>query len=353
VFVAPELAQGPAKLAVIGEYPTRGECESPSRRIASNGGVRMLLRGLRHQGLGRADVHWSNAVLCDCAPKDLAAARKACAPRLAAELTIAAPPAVLALGTLATQSAMQSKRSTPVLKWRGSVSQVSYAPGAAPTWVLPTLGPTFVQRAPKWGRVLEIDVARLARVRRDGFTPPEEQEGRKVIVARTEAELAQALAQAPAEDSGFDVETVGLGPTATALVCFALSDGMTTIVVPWSTGRDGRDPWWPRPARVAAMISAHWATRRVITHNGPAFDHIVARRYGLRIREWGDTLIAAHATEPWLPKGLSHVVTMGVDVAPWKQLEDRTATIERLWTYNARDSLYMMLRWFQLREQLT
>jgi hypothetical protein len=94
----------------------------------------------------------------------------------------------------------------------------------------------------------------------------------------------------------------------------------------------------------------------VITHNGPAFDHVVATRYGIgdweKIR-WEDTLQLAHALESHLPKGLAAVVTRhGIDVAPWKELEDRGVDIERLWIYNGRDCLYTTLLWHAMSERL-
>jgi len=341
----------------------------------------MMMKGLATIGVKRLDVHWTNAVLCDVRHKDLPTARKCCAKRLQAELATAAPPVVMPVGALGARSALLWPKSTPIMKWRGSVSRVNYGvgcsvrepgpdtgsssqrareglqggstpPGAAAAWVLPTVHPAFVMRSPQWGRALEIDVERVGRVMRFGFVEPENENGRRTIIARDDASLREGLrALEAARFIGFDVETVGLGPTSTALVCFGLSDGTTTVVIPWAR-RDGSVLWWPKPQRVAAMVSTLWRSRVVVTHNGPAFDHIVAQRYGLEIAQWDDTLLAAHAIAPELPKNLAHVVTMGIDVPPWKMLEDRGASVERLWHYNARDALYMMLRFAQLRPEL-
>ena len=387
----PEKAPERARLAVVGEQPGRNELEQGRPFIGASG--RMLERGLRTIGLRRSDCHWTNAVPCDCHPRDLPKARKACAKRLREELAATGASVVMPVGKLALHSTLDLRRKPEILKWRGSVSpapwksyaetpatadsaarrspetssgvssrgpvessvsaDASAAPGSAgrgAVWVLPTVHPAFVMRAPKWGPVLEIDVARVGRVLANGFAAPEEDTRRRLLIPKTLDALRSALAAlAPGADVAFDVETVGLGPTRTALVCFGISDGTTTIVVPWSREANGLERFWGFPARALALVNAALASRVVVTHNGPAFDHIVARRYGISIRAWEDTLLAAHATEGHMPKNLAHVVTRGLDVPPWKQLEDRGVDIERLWVYNGRDCLYTILRWLQMK----
>lgn len=365
-FVPPLPAFGKTHLAIVGEGPGRHEVERKEPFVGPSG--RMMMHGVRHElGLGRRDVHWTNAVLCDVRERDLPEARKCCAERLRRELAEAASPVVMPVGAIGARSALLSTRPTPILKWRGSVSRVDYGDStqahgetgngsdtAAAAWVLPTIHPAFVMRARQWGPVFEVDFARVGRVMRNGFTPPEDMPGRQLLIARTMPQLEEALhTMSACDDSGFDVETVGLGPTHTRLVCFCLSDGMTTTIIPWSQGRDGMVAWWQHPSRVAKMVSDFWRERRVVTHNGPAFDHIVAPRYELVINEWDDTLVASHAVTPELPKNLAHVVSMRIDVPPWKLQEDRTADLPRLWVYNGRDGLYMMLSWQQQKVDVT
>lgn len=340
-------------LAVVGEAPGTTEILEGRPFVGPSG--RLMMRELGRIGLQRHQVHWSNAVLCSVRKKDLPVARKCCAERLRQELAAAAPPVVMPVGALGARSGLLATKSTPILKWRGSISRVIYQADKPElsAWVLPTIHPAFVLRAPQWERVLRIDIERARRVAAEGFTPPEEIAGRRFIVARTIQELESALhLMRGSDDSGFDVETVGLGPMLTSLVCFGLSDIHTTVIVPWASRRDGSTPWWPQPAKIAGLVSEFWKPRRVITHNGPSFDHIIAHRYGLQIAEWDDTLIAAHATAPELPKNLAHVVTMGLDVMPWKTQEDRTADLPRLFVYNGRDTLYTILRWAQMRPEV-
>ena len=354
--VPPEkaLTPGRVRLAVVGEVPARQD--AAEGRIFGGGAGRMLGRGLRTLGLARSDVHWTNAVLCDCKPRDWPKARKACAERLRRELAAVAPQAIMPLGPMSLQSSAALPRKPQILKWRGSVSEIELrgANGASRSWVLPTIHPTFVARAPKWGPTLEIDVARVGRVLRDGFVAPEDAPGRRLIVPKTLDALDVALALLePGADVSGDVETVGLGPTRTALVCQGFSDGTTTIVLPHSKASNGIEPFWGFPDRVVERVNNMWAQHRCITHNGPAFDHIVFARYGFKIGKWGDTLLASHATAGHMPKNLAHVVTQILDVPPWKQLEDRGVDIERLWHYNARDCLYTILAWNLLKGQIT
>lgn len=347
--LVPPLPAQPAgtqcRLAVVGEGPGRKEVEQGEPFVSPAG--RMMARGLATLGLRRHEVHWTNAVPCDVRERDLPIARKCCAERLRLELAAAAPPVVVPVGALGTRSALMASRPTPILKWRGSVNRIAYAAETPAAWVLPTIHPAFVMRSRQWGPVLEIDIARVGRIMRDGWIAPEEQPGREIKIARTWEQLEIGLNNLgkPGDLEGFDVETVGLGPTHTRLVCFALSDGKLTLVVPWSKGRDGRDLWWPDGGkRVAAAVTEHWKSRVVLTHNGPNFDHIVGVRYGLYVSAWEDSLVMAHALHPELKKNLATVVTMGLDVAAWKELEMRTGTLEQLHLYNARDTLYTLLR---------
>jgi hypothetical protein len=214
-----------------------------------------------------------------------------------------------------------------------------------------------------WERVFNIDVARVGRLLQlvdagAQWQPPENDPQHRIIIARTRDTLRRALGLLRSGFVSFDVETVGLGPTETALVCFGLSDGNTTVVVPWSLARDGAKPWWSHPREVADEISAAMRRMVIVTHNGPAFDHIVAMRHWLQQRhgiifdKWEDTILAYHDLHSHYPKHLAHVVTQYLDVPPWKQLEDRTADLERLWFYNARDCLYTILAWRPLWAEL-
>lgn len=371
-IIAPEPARSihGAKLSLISDSPSRADLES--RRPFMGGSGNALGRALQAIGLKRGHCHLTSATLCDSGrdPKEIAAAAKICRPRLLAEIIAAAAPVIVPMGSIALANALGTNKKLQISKWRGSVSEVKFG-AAVPAvvqssnqagdpalldagtaaLVAPTIGLDFVRRSPHWQPILEIDFSRLARLLNEGFTPPELQPGRRIIIAKDLDCLAESLDLLASDAVSFDVETVGLGPVETPLVCFGLSDGNLTIVVPWSRGRDGREPWWHGPT-AAELVSSALNSRIMVTHNGPAFDHIVAARYGVRFDQWDDTLLMSHAIRSHLPKNLGHVVTTYCDVGPWKQLEDRTATLERLWTYNARDCLYTAMAYRAMKPEL-
>jgi uracil-DNA glycosylase family 4 len=375
--VPPEPAHGRTKLAIVGEAPGFNELQTGRPFVGRSG--KMLEKGLKYLGLRRSEIHWTNAILCDVRPVDMAVAAKKCRARLQRELREASAPVVMPVGAWGLQGAMNLTKKPQILRWRGSVNQHSYgAPtppeaaaaadtvphvgqgsgGAGVSWICPTVHPAFVMRASAWGPIFEGDLERLGRVLADGFNPPEAHPTRTLVIARTRESLTQALAAlAPRAPIAFDVETVGLGPTETALVCFGVSDGVTTVVVPWSRENNGIEPWWGvGTPDVAREVSAIFASRIVVTHNGPAFDHIVAARYNLKIAEWDDTLLAQHAIAGHMKKNLAHVVTTvgdcALDVPAWKEQEDRGADLARLWHYNGRDVLYTILAWRLMKGQV-
>jgi hypothetical protein len=240
-------------------------------------------------------------------------------------------------------------RPTAIQKWRGSVFG---EPDSSQT-IFPILDAGDATRIERFVSVWQGDWARIGRVIRDGFVPPED--SRVVLIPKSIIELRGALNLLTGDAVGVDVETVGLGPTSTALVCIGLSDGITTVVVPWSHESNGLSCVWSDPGAIAAEISRVFQGRVMVTHNGPGFDHLVLQRYGFTWEGWEDTMLMSHALRGHMPKNLAWVVTTAgggmLDVGPWKQLEDRGADITRLHIYNARDTLYMMLAYRELRKE--
>ncbi len=388
----PESAPHRARLAIVGEAPGPQELEAKRPFIGASG--RIMMNGLRHElSLDRSDVHWTNATLCRPPERLQQACAKACAPRLRAELAAAAPQIVMPVGAWGVASLIHGGRKrVRIQKWRGSVQYIDLSPavarreklpkgrkgakpstateceptaaappGAGPVTpagvsalLMPTLHPAAVMRGrnPLLAPLLELDVER-ARKYLDGapFVPLEDHESHTLVIADREDLLEHSL-RSLGDELGNDVETVGLGPTRTALVCLALSDGSKTVVIPWSRARDGREPYWLRPKRIAKLLTETLAKRLSITHNGPFFDFIGEERYGIIVSRWEDTLLQAHALRSHEPRNLYHVVSRGLDVSAWKEQEDRNADLPRLYRYNAKDTLYTRLRWAQQREEI-
>lgn len=409
--VSPEFAiTGPprVRLAIIGEAPGKNELTERRPFVGRSG--KMLLRGLKTLGLTRGDVHWTNAVLCECPQEHQAAAAKCCRERLRAELAEVNPIVAMPVGAWALGSTLGLSKKPQISKWRGSITPHKFfdpapagnslgtngpgdgvsartpaeseeaatasrtggtstgvqfpgrAGGAATSFVMPTFHPAFLMHDgganAKWGPVVEKDVERVGRVIAHGWVDPFLAPGHQFRVAKNEWGLASLLEQLAPGDIASDCETVGLGPTETDLVCFGMSDGRLTIVVPWSRDKAGRELWWPDPRRIARLVAEAFARRVVVTHNGPAFDHIVYHRYGpldattILEPQWEDTLNAYHALHSHMPNNLAHVATQYLDLPPWKQWESRHASLEELWMYCGRDNLYTILTWQALRAEM-
>lgn len=360
-IVMPQVSQakGRVKLAVVGDNPMYGELKSNTPMAGSP--ADLMARGARHVlGLPRDQIHWTNAVLCECHKDDLAKAAKACGPRLRQELAAIAPEAVLPVGAMALKSTLALKKKPQILQWRGSVTQHAWGESAttSTSLILPMLPPWLAGRSPSLKPIFELDFERVGRVL-ESYRPPEESPKRKLVIAQTRETLTRTLKLMGPVVSA-DVETVGLGPTHTRLVCFGLSDGTITLVIPWARASNGLEPWWGFDGTgVATEILEFFESRAsVVTHNGPGFDHIVLKRYGMWSSniQWDDTLLAQHATNGHLKKNLAFVVTtaggVGLDVPPWKQLEDRGVALDRLWVYNGRDCLYTVLAWMMMKDEV-
>lgn len=340
--VRPEPAARALRLAVVGEGPGQNELREGRPFIGASG--RMLERGLRSIGLSRANVHWTNAVLCDVKEKDLPAARKACEQRLKDELRGVAARVTVPVGAWGLQSALELKKKPQIMKWRGSVSVL---PGDR--YVMPTLHPAFVMRSPLWGKWLEGDIARVGRVLDHGWVPPELAHGHEFSVLRERHELARL--EELGRVVGYDVETVGLGPVTTRLVCLGLSDGKRTFIVPWAKAADGFFGWWGEgQLEVAAELTRVLASRIAVTHNGPAFDHIVSSQHGIHVSQWEDTMVLYNVIDGHMPKRLDHVASTYLDVGPWKTWESRKSTLDELWVYNGRDTLYTIQAYWKMKE---
>lgn len=320
-----------ASLAIVDDAPSSlnfregGHVTGPA--------ARMLQRGFTANDLGPlAATHRTAAVLCECGFKDQAKAAKACGPRLRAELANVGAATVIPLGGLALQRVLGSSAKTPIMKHRGFVHK-----GNRGEWVLPIMHPWRCQQLPKWLPVLEIDVARIGRVVRNGFIPPELRHGHETIYATSPERLAQGLAAlAKGNEVVADVETVGLGPTYTDLVCVGLGNLAVSVVIPWSKGQNGQEPFWINTRNVAKQLTRLLSSRVTVTHNGPAFDHIVMARAGIKVAAWDDTLLQTHVVQGHMPKGLAFLVSVYTDSDPWKSV-DHAASIEQLWRYNGQD----------------
>lgn len=352
-FVPPEPAKRRLRLAVVGEAPGGQEVIEKRPFIGQSG--RLINNTLRYtSGLEREDCHWTNAVLCHIPDRDLAKARKCCAPRLQAELEAAGAETVLTLGAYGLQSTANFSRKPQILRYRGAVIEPSDLDkldetirGEHPAGtIIPTVHPAFTLRSPLWMPIFEADVAKAGRIAQNGYTPPEA-DGRIEVIRSFEQlkELLPTLGEEVAVDIE-TVETVGHNNTkgpdihTNYLTCFVIADEQLSLVIPWSKTLAGQGKYFNgNQPIVEKFVQSELRKRIAVTHNGPAYDHIGLARNGIVLGEWDDTLLAYHVITSHFPKRLEHVVACYLDAPPWKKF-DHGNDLKKLWEYCGRDGLY-------------
>jgi uracil-DNA glycosylase family 4 len=344
-------ANGKPRLIIIGEGPgsvevNRGECF-----IGPSG--RMLNGVLRQVGFDRAEAHISNATLCKPErDSDVKEAIPRCAPRLARELSQLDPAVpILALGAPATRVTLGK---AGIMKARGFVwhspkiretalravdRRIEKAKAALETAtkktkaklemsltkaldsaallharallagrvVIPSIHPAFVLRgADGHLPLLRIDIDRAVRWARKPF--PLVDKGPYQVVTTVKA--ARAALASFSKTVVVDIETDGVDPTTAEMTCVGICDvgDVRKAVL--------LDPW---KKAFIPLVRAFLKNRTVVTQNGPQFDTIVLRRYGIHFGKNEDTLVAHHAFASHLPKSLAHMGSVYTDTGPWKQ----------------------------------
>lgn len=334
---------GRPELAIVGEAPGQTEVQQGAPFVGPSGQV--LDRILSAIGVEREEVLWTNAALCEpTREKELRKAAKLCSERLQRELE--GVQHVIPVGGYALQSVLRLPRKPSILKWRGFV-----VPDGGRV-ITPTIHPAFMLRSPLWSDVIGLDFARIRRIRREGFLPPEKLHGRTRVLVKSVEALRRETAKL-GQVIALDVETTEEPATENQLICFSMTDGdgAHTVVVPWSLDAGGNGLFFgPRQSEVVDIMNEVLATRVAVTHNGPSFDHIVLARYGIEVGEWEDTLIAHHAFASHMPQRLSHVVSIYCDTTAWK--EEREDSMRDLYRYNGRDTLYTALAWKAMQPDL-
>lgn len=341
-----------AKIMIVGEAPGAVEVEVGYPFSGPTG--RATNQILKRIGVSREQATWTNAVLCQpCKESELRHARSFCLERFQVEVEKADPKWVISLGGYSLHSALDTRRKPRITECRGTIVRQK-TPSGDIRLVMPTVHPAYVMRAPLYESVIINDFERIERVIKEGYVPPEHMPGRKIVLARTLEAVTSELAKL-GKYVGVDVETTSTHATTTRLVCLAVSDNKTSVVIPWSRSRSGKRRFFgsvQRQRLVAAAITEALSTRVSVTHNGLPFDQVVMeqQRHGIFINEWDDTMLAHQAIASHMPQRLSHVVSMYIDAPPWKLQPERS--LRDHWKYNGRDSLYTVLAWEELQTEL-
>lgn len=342
--VPPEAPRsGRVRLVIVGEQP--GRTETKTGRPFQGVSGKLLDQILGESKFSRADAFITNAAMClNPDDRDEEAAAKAnvcCAPRLARELSsLPKEVPILTLGKSAAKSVLgvrtilgknaprgfiweapevsegrlKSARRlikkyarAPVKKAKAEDTLIALearVPLAGRT-VIPTIHPAFVLRSDFWRPLLAIDIDRAVRVSRG--QAPLQDTGPHVVVGTASA-LKKAL-RGFSNIVNVDIETDSAKPTTCNITCIGFCDveNVDRNVVAW--------PW---KKSMIPVVRAFLKNRTVVTHNGPAFDEIALRRFGITWAKGEDTLIAHHAILSHFPQSLAHVVSTFLDSRPWK-----------------------------------
>lgn len=343
--VPPTPATAGCRLVVVAESPGRNEEIEGAPLIGPSGF--MLDRNLRTLKVSRSACHLTNAILCrptqKMTPKEWKTALKCCRPRLEAELAKVEAP-ILAIGGKSLQTLTGKAKIMP---WRGV-----QVPGLAP-WegraITPTVHPAFIMRGkPQWEPVFRLDIKRALNPTK--WTWPEIviEEGTAMMIAlRRLAHTRKPL--------GVDVETSGIDPMFSKLLCVGLANEDVAVSVPWP-------PQDPVVKEVVAAILADPDIEKVM-HNGQ-HDLLTLKSHGLPVcGGLFDTLLAHATVAPQLPHDLGLVASCEFPAPRWKSifrvesdLKGADAFTKRdpyeLRDYNAKDATITAMLRRPLRQRL-
>lgn len=378
----------PPRVMVVGEAPGAMEDEAGEPFIGAAG--RMLTDLLTAAGISRNDVYITNSVKCrppanrKPKPKEV----KTCSfTYLYRELGELQPEYVLMLGNVALQAVLGKSGIT---KHRGQAHVKHFPALAADGTLLPepvtatvfgTFHPAAILRNPQYREPVEADLGRFARmIRGDREGVPET----RIRVARTKPALValrKHLMQA--REISFDLETYCDHPQAleaekanlqeyrgddhshVCSIAFSTKEGESYVVPLWHT----QSPWGvvtvdgePRISKAIDRKLLNFLKpalerpdAKYIGHNGK-FDTRWLHSKGVRARITFDTLLAAHALDENRMNGLKPLsqVLLGADAYDvGDELKDaHTMDLNKLCTYNGKDTDYTLRLYHKLRPQL-
>jgi uracil-DNA glycosylase family 4 len=392
--VGPSPARGKTRLVIVGEGPGRYEETVGKPFIGPSG--KLLDRVMMECGIERRHAHVTNTMLCRPESEDqIPGMVYACSRRLFRELKeLDASAPIVALGKESAKALLGAKG---ILKARGFVWEV---PGLkegetrkklrrervkakrkgkestvfnltlklrrstiAGRVVFPTLHPAFILRSEIWSPVLDIDMGRVAKYLAQGCRIDLEDESPFRIVSSAR-ELRKMLRRFRKQDVLVDIETDGIDPLSTKLLCVGFGitgeKRRTMVLYPWS------DDCAP------IMQELFDGGAKLVGHNVIGFDCIVLERYGVSVgilkkaatcEKVEDTLIAHHSFASHLPKSLAHVASVFCDSRPWKILAKGSGKSEKgllpqqltpkqLTKYNAADVSLNALAWERMQNDL-
>lgn len=287
---------GHPRLVVMGESPGEREDESGRPFVGPSG--KRLDKTLAANGLARADVHVTNAVLCKpkekMTPADWNQAIECCRPRLDAEL--GSGKTVLACGNKAFQY-LTGKAA--ITNWMGA--PLSSIQGHT---VLPSIHPAFVLRKPAYIPVFKEFTRRAVALSR-GLLPA--WQWPTLITKGPYAPHLKVLQTAAA--LAVDIENF---PDSGIIRCIGVGTDKLAVSVPIPPGGDANS----EDLRLLRELLAGPATK--VLHNSQ-FDILELKANGWTVNgPIYDTILAHAVVAPQLPHDLSFVAASEYHAPRWK-----------------------------------
>ena len=266
--------------------------------------------------------------------------------QLYAELSECKASVIVPLGNVPLYALTRKKSVT---KWRNSILESEQLGGRK---VIPTIHPAAALRDFLSERLIVHDLMRV--LAQSSFT-----EVRRVpdnFIIRPDYNTAIGYMRDILDNritNGFDVEIVN-----EELSCFSFAKSAhDAICIPFVQG--SREYWGPDQELEIMLLAAEILERADIVKVGQnlSFDaHFQFRKYGIRMKNMEDTMIAAGILYPDYPKGLDFLCTLYTERSYYKDEGKRWKNTgisdEDFWLYNCRDSASCMEIFPQQKEEL-
>ena len=238
-------------------------------------------------------------------------------------------------------------------KYRGTIMQATLPSGRL-IKVIPTWHPAASFHDPLMATIIEMD---LAKAKEQAEFPEVKLPDRIIHIKPSYSEVVEFLdrwdAPGVAEEVAFDIETAPSGMTCISLA-FSPKEVMS---IPTTIG------YWGSTSLLKTVlerinISLQRPHLIKVAQNAPFDIQYLARFYGiLPAKPWADTMLMHHVCYAEMRKGLDFLSSIYTnepyykdDLKLWR--EDQT-DLERLWTYNAKDSAVTLECYYALKEELT
>lgn len=350
-FVPPS---GPsdAKVALVGEQP--GQMEVRRRRPFIGPAGRELDSDLNSAGLIRQECYITNTIKDldwpiqrymkyisrrDAKYYDVSPEAEEYFKLLKKELTDVDPNVIVAIGNPALWALCSV---AGIMSYRGSVLESTLIPGKK---VVPIIHPATVIPPKKVYLNKHLIIMDLNKVRREKKFPEIRRKARKSIIAPTFDEAMGYLWEC--FDQGIHGRTIDYDIEVyneeVSCISFAISP-IRAMCIPFINSA-GDYFSVEQEAEIWLMIG------RIMSHRGIkkrgqnlSFDsHFLLKKYGIKVYNVDDTMVAQNTLFPDYPKGLHFITTMYTDMPYYK--DDGKywfkigGSFEDLWVYNNKDSL--------------